>query len=106
LLEPISDGVSADEQLDGADMSKALDLSRDPRRRNRASRSKSKAAARAATSLTAEQVVVPRTYKQAMSSPHASQWRAAIDDHLRMHDKQKTWRETLVPTSQKVLPCQ
>lgn len=106
LLEPISDVVSADEQLDGADMSKALDLSRDPLRRNRASRSKSKAAARAATSLTAEQVVVPRTYKQAMSSPHASQWRAAIDDHLRMHDKQKTWRETLVPTSQKVLPCQ
>ena len=87
-------------------ISKALDLRHDPLRRDRASRSKSKAAARSAATLTADQVAIPRTYKQAMSSPHAAQWQAAIDDHLRMHDKQKTWREILVPTSQRVLPCQ
>ena len=97
---------AADEQLDGADMSKALDLRCDPLRRDRASRSKTKAAARSAATLTADQVSIPRTYKQAMSSPHAAHWRAAIDDHLRMHDKQKTWREILVPASQRVLPCQ
>lgn len=105
-LSPLSQQHAADEQLDGADMSKALDLRHDPLRRDRASRSKSNAAARSAATLTGDQVAVPRTYKQAMSSPHASQWRAAIDDHLRMHDKQKTFREILVPSSQRVLPCQ
>jgi hypothetical protein len=107
-LEPIPNDDGAAEQLDGADISKALDLAHDPLRRDRASRSKSRAAAaaRSASSLTPDQVQVPCTYKQAMNSPHAAQWRAAIDDHLSMHGKQKTWREILVPSSQKVLPCQ
>lgn len=117
-LERISeDDGGAAEQLGGADISKALTRGLDPLRRDRASRSKSRsaaaarpsraaAAARSAATLTADQVQVPRTYKQAMNSPHAAHWQAAIDDHLRMHDSQKTWHEVLVPSSQKVLPCQ
>jgi hypothetical protein len=96
---PTTPQLNAAEQLDGADMTKALDLRYDPLRRDRASRSKTKAAARSAATLTADQVAIPRTYKQAMSSPHAAHWRAAIEDHLHMHDKQKSYRAPRASTS-------
>lgn len=51
-------------------------------------------------------VSVPRTYKHALASPHAGQWREAMDKHLRMHVEQGTYREVIVPDSVKVLPAQ
>ena len=123
-LEPIAE-LEADHD-EGALALKGVPTAHDPLRRDRASRSKTRASqlvARAAVSVGAEpltavgaeplttrvradEVALPRSYKVAMASPHAAHWQAAVETHLAMHRQQGTFREIVVPSSTKVLPCQ
>ena len=105
-----------DDQGDEGDESpqNAIALSFDPLRRDRASRSKSQQQAQQGGIVRVanpavfhgNSVKVPRTYKEALSSPHAEQWRESMASHLRMHAEQGTWRERVVPMSDRVLPIQ
>jgi hypothetical protein len=46
----------------------------------------------------------PGSYKEAMLSPYADQWRAAIDEHLAGHARLHTFEETIVPSHRRTIP--
>jgi hypothetical protein len=61
-----------------------------------------------ATGIAALEAQTPQTYRQAMTSPDAPKWKAALDKEMRSCTQQKVW--ILVPRNQlpagaNVLPC-
>jgi hypothetical protein len=46
----------------------------------------------------------PASYKEAMPSPHADQWRAAIDEHLAGHARLHMFEETIIPSHRRTIP--
>jgi hypothetical protein len=52
-----------------------------------------------------EPIRVPKNYKQAMESPQAAEWTAAMQEHLDMHDQLGTWQEVFKPLHQRAIPC-
>lgn len=48
---------------------------------------------------------VPKTYKEAINSPFASQWKAAMDEEFNSLITNKTWRLTALPPGRKVIRC-
>ncbi|KAG8463413.1 hypothetical protein KFE25_004924 [Diacronema lutheri] len=88
-----------------------LDLSHDVDRRDRTSRSNPQLFPRvlAATCVAvwkAQDVVIPKNYKQAMRSQQAEQWQAAVQEHLAGHEQLGTFAEVLVPLGTWALPSQ
>ena len=92
-----------------------LDLSHDPQRRDRTSRSRPQffpasiqtvQAAVCSAVWEGQPVPVPRNYKEAMKSPLAEKWKAAVSEHLHGHDVLQTFVEEIVPEGTRTLPCQ
>ena len=48
---------------------------------------------------------VPKTYKEALQSPFASQWQAAMDEEFDSLITNKTWRLTNLPPGRKAIRC-
>lgn len=48
---------------------------------------------------------VPKTYQEALKSPFASQWIAAMDEEFNSLIANKTWRLTTLPPGRKVIRC-
>jgi hypothetical protein len=46
----------------------------------------------------------PASYKEAMLSPHADQWRAAVKEHLAGHARLHTFGEIIVPSHSRAIP--
>jgi hypothetical protein len=92
-----------------------LDLSHDPQRRDRTSRSlpqlftasiQTVQAAVGSAVWEGQPVPVPKNYKEAMKSPLAEKWKAAVIEHLDGHDVLHTFVEEIVPEGTRILPCQ
>ena len=86
-----------------------MPLQHDPLRRDRASRSKTRAAqehVRAATTATAAPpaVVEPRSYAEAMEQPEAALWKASMEEHLRGHEVLGSFVEVIVPIRRRAIP--
>lgn len=110
FLSPIAGGESGANFEMIEDSQPPLDLSRYEDRRDRTSRSRPQLfPAMVATCFAiwnGQDVAVPKNYKQAMRSPEADQWRAAVLEHLAGHELLNTFEEVVVPISTKVLPSQ
>jgi hypothetical protein len=48
---------------------------------------------------------IPKSYKQALASPQAAHWQAAMDEHLLMHAQLETFKEVSMPSNTRALPC-
>jgi len=48
---------------------------------------------------------VPKTYKEALQGPFASQWQAAMDEEFHSLITNKTWRLTRLPPGRKAIRC-
>ena len=48
---------------------------------------------------------VPKSYKEAIESPYATQWRAAMDEEFNILITNKTWRLTTLPPGRKAIRC-
>ena len=48
---------------------------------------------------------VPKSYKEALQSPCATQWRAAMDEEFNSLITNKTWRLTTLPPGRKAIRC-
>jgi hypothetical protein len=46
----------------------------------------------------------PASYKEAMLSPHADQWRAAVNEHLAGHARLHTFEEIIIPSHRRAIP--
>jgi hypothetical protein len=86
-----------------------LQLGHDPMRRDRVSRSKTKAtmeknASNDAQVRAVKQIVTPRSYEEAMAQPEATKWKESMEEHMNAHDGLKSFVEVLVPESRRVIP--
>jgi hypothetical protein len=48
---------------------------------------------------------LPKNYQQAIESPQAAEWKAAMEEHLVMHEQLGTWQEVIKPQHQRAIPC-
>ena len=61
-----------------------------------------------ATGIAALEAQTPQTYRQAMASPDAAKWKAALDKEMRSCTEQQVWtlvRRDQLPPRANVLPC-
>lgn len=61
-----------------------------------------------ATGIAALEAQTPQTYRQAMASPDAAKWKAALDKEMRSCTEQQVWtlvRRDQLPPKANVLPC-
>jgi hypothetical protein len=57
------------------------------------------------TEGSASALAMPKSYTQALATPQAAEWQAAMTEHLTMHEQLETFKEVSVPYDTRTLPC-
>jgi hypothetical protein len=57
------------------------------------------------TEGSASALTIPKSYKQALATPQAADWQAAMTEHLTMHEQLETFKKVSVPSHMRALPC-